>query len=184
MQEKVYVAQAFGMIGEMYDTTPRRVDGFELATDISIGDPVCRKSDGTLGAYAAGSFTEFVGICVRAKEQVNYGATTALSPSLVVKAGVTAEVASMGRIIVPLKLTATGTASGAAKTALEALVVGDYAKLYFKDGILTTTSTGATEIGRVVKGAKGTDAYGVTETGSGTSYTATGYVNVVIEIGC
>jgi hypothetical protein len=31
MQTTVNVAQAFGLVGEMYDTTPRRVDAYEVA---------------------------------------------------------------------------------------------------------------------------------------------------------
>ena len=186
MQKEIKIAQAFGMIGEMFDLTPRRVDAVELATDIDIGDVVCSKSDGTLGKYTADSYTNFVGICVRAKEQINYGGTEPLSPSLKVPAGVTTQVASMGRIIVALKLSVTGKSDAdTAVTALKALTdIAPQAKLYFTSGILSTTGTG-TPIGKIIRGADvSEEVYGITTSGSGSSFGATGFVNVVIEIGC
>lgn len=198
MQTSINVAQAFGLVGEMYDLTPRRVDAFETANDINIGECVCRKSDGSLGAFEDGVFTAFAGICVRAHESINYGATKALDPSLKIPAGATAQVASMGRIFVPIKLSATVTAKDTAVaaaadaiTALKALsdiVAG--ATLYFKDGLLTPNSSSATAIGKFIKGADiSEDVYGITTTtadsATATKFdgTAVGYVNVVIEIG-
>lgn len=198
MQTDIKVAQAFGMIGEMFDLTPRRVDAFETANDINVGDVVCRKSDGKLGAYASGTFTAYAGICVRAKESINYGATKALDPSLKIPAGATAQVAKMGRVIVPIKLTGTSTAqdsADAAKTAaitalkaLDDIVAG--ASIYVKDGLLTTNSSGATLIGKIHLGADvSEEVYNVVATSADSATatkfdgTAVGYVNVVIEIG-
>jgi len=198
MQTDIKVAQAFGLIGEMYDLTPRRVDAFETATDINMGDVVGRKSDGTLGK-ASSTYSGFAGFCVRPKEAINYGATSALDPSLKVPAGVTAQVASMGRIILPLYLEATvdnkadeATALADAETALKALSdVVDGATAYYKGYVLSTDSSNSTAIGKFVKGADVSESVVITSNvaSADTSHegkkmaTAKGYVVVVVEIG-
>ena len=109
MQTAINVAQAFGLVGEMYDVTPRRVDAYEVATAFTLGGVAGAKpADGSVGAMDASTYTKFLGIFVRPKEAINYGATVAskheaLAASLAQPAGVTAPIVRMGRVnvIVP-----------------------------------------------------------------------------------
>lgn len=98
MQKTINVAQAFGMAGEMYDLTPRRVDAKEVAADVSIGGVAgINPADGSVGPIGT-PYTEFAGIFVRPKEEINYGGSTPLAASVKVPAGQTVQVCSMGRV--------------------------------------------------------------------------------------
>lgn len=105
MQTTINVAQAFGLVGEMYDVTPRRVDAKEVATAFTLGGVAGAKpADGSVGAMDSSTYTKFLGIFVRPKEAINYGATNtagtheALLASLAQPAGVTAQIVRMGRV--------------------------------------------------------------------------------------
>lgn len=104
MQTTINVAQAFGLVGEMYDVTPRRVDAKEVATAFTLGGVAGAKpADGSVGAMDTSTYTKFLGIFVRPKEAINYGATVsgsheALAASLAQPAGVTAQIVRMGRV--------------------------------------------------------------------------------------
>ena len=102
MQKTINVAQAFGMAGEMYDLTPRRVDAKEVAAEVSIGGIAGIKSDdGSVGPMGE-TYTVFAGIFVRPKEEINYGGSTPLAASVKVPAGQTVQVCSMGRVKVTI----------------------------------------------------------------------------------
>lgn len=174
MQKSINVAQAFGLVGEMYDLTPRRVDAFEVATNVTLGGCAGRSSAGAIGAMDSSTYTVFAGIFVRPHEAVNYGSGgDALAANLVQPAGATVQVCSMGRVIVNITLSST-TEAGAA-----ALTVADGAAIYVTAaGALTTTSTNNTLVGKAVVGIKaGSDGV------SGASSSWTKVQPIVLEIG-
>lgn len=150
MQSQINVAQAFGMVGEMFDLTPRRVDAKEVAAAVTIGGVAGAKpADGTIGPMNA-TYSTFVGIFVRPKEMINYGGATPLAASLAVPAGCTVQVASMGRVKVAIPAGETWvaetdvyvTAAGALTNA-DSVTVGEGA---------SATTTNHTKIGKVVVG--------------------------------
>lgn len=141
MQTQINVAQAFGMAGEMYDLTPRRVDAVEVATDVTIGNTAGVSADGKIGAKDSKTYTTFAGIFVRPKESINYGGSDgALSPSTKVPAGCTVQVCSMGRVKIVSPSDAT---------------VGAPIYVYPEGGYTFTSSgTDMTKIGKVIVGGK------------------------------
>ena len=150
MQTTINVEQAFGIAGEIYDLTPYRVDANEVATAVTFGTPAGRKSDGTVGAMDS-TYSTFAGIFVRPKEEVSYGTSgNPLAPTLTVPAGRTVQIMSMGRVVVAKP---TGAwADGAALYVTSA-------------GVLTTTSSGNTLIGKVIKGGASADTLAVVQIG-------------------
>ena len=150
MQTTINVEQAFGIAGEIYDLTPYRVDANEVATAVTFGTPAGRKSDGTVGAMDS-TYSTFVGIFVRPKEEVSYGTSgNPLAPTLTVPAGRTVQIMSMGRVVVAKP---TG-------------VWADGAALYVTSaGVLTTTASGNTLIGKIVKGGASADTLAVVQIG-------------------
>ena len=102
MQKTINVALAFGMAGEMYDLTPRRVDAKEVAADVLIGGIAGVSADGKYGTMDSATYKTFAGIFVRPKEAINYGGSTPLEASVKVPAGCTVQVASMGRVKVTI----------------------------------------------------------------------------------
>ena len=110
MQKTINVAQAFGMAGEMYDLTPRRVDAKEVAAEVSIGGVAgINPADGSVGPIGT-TYTVFAGIFVRPKEEINYGGSTPLAASVKVPAGQTVQVCSMGRVKVTIPSSETWVA--------------------------------------------------------------------------
>ena len=150
MQTTINVEQAFGIAGEIYDLTPYRVDANEVATAVTFGTPAGRKSDGTVGAMDT-TYSTFAGIFVRPKEEVSYGTSgNPLAPTLTVPAGRTVQVMSMGRVVVAKP---TGAwADGAALYVTSA-------------GVLTTTASGNTLIGKIIKGGASADTLAVVQIG-------------------
>lgn len=139
MQTQINVAQAFGMVGEMYDLTPRRVDAKEVADAVSIGGVAgANPTDGTIGPMNEETYSKFVGIFVRPKEMINYGGSKPLDASLDVPAGCTVQVASMGRIKVAIPAGETWVA----ETDVYVTAAG----------ALTNVSTSNTKIGSIVVG--------------------------------
>ena len=113
MQKTINVAQAFGMAGEMYDLTPRRVDAKEVAADVLIGGVAgIKPADGSVGPMGT-TYTVFAGIFVRPKEEINYGVSTPLAASVKVLSGQTVQVCSMGRVKVTIPSGETWVAGAA-----------------------------------------------------------------------
>ena len=150
MQTTINVEQAFGIAGEIYDLTPYRVDANEVATAVTFGTPAGRKSDGTVGAMDS-TYSTFVGVFVRPKEEVSYGTSgNPLAPTLTVPAGRTVQIMSMGRVVVAKP---TG-------------VWADGAALYVTSaGVFTTSASGNTLIGKVIKGGASADTLAVVQIG-------------------
>ena len=160
MQTTINVEQAFGIAGEIYDLTLYRVDANEVATAVTFGTPAGRKSDGTVGAMDS-TYSTFVGVFVRPKEEVSYGTVTGgtantngtanpLAPTLTVPAGRTVQIMSMGRVVVAKP---TG-------------VWADGAELYVTSaGVFTTSASGNTLIGKVIKGGASADTLAVVQIG-------------------
>ena len=150
MQTTINVEQAFGIAGEIYDLTPYRVDAREVATAVTFGTPAGLKSDGTVGAMDT-TYSTFAGIFVRPKEEVSYGTSgNPLAPTLTVPAGRTVQIMSMGRVVV----------------AKPSGVWADGAALYVTSaGVLTTTASGNTLIGKIIKGGASADTLAVVQIG-------------------
>ena len=150
MQTTINVEQAFGIAGEIYDLTPYRVDANEVATAVTFGTPAGRKSDGTVGAMDS-TYSTFVGVFVRPKEEVSYGTSgNPLAPTMTVPAGRTVQIMSMGRVVVAKP---TG-------------VWADGAELYVTSaGVFTTSASGNTLIGKIVKGGASADTLAVVQIG-------------------
>jgi hypothetical protein len=184
MQTTVNVAQAFGLVGEMYDTTPRRVDAYEVAgSDAVMGGVAGFNASGKVGKMDASTYTKFAGIFVRPHEMVNYGtAGEPLAASIAIAEGVTAQVCSMGRVVINYELTANSQVNA------NALTLAAGTKIYVTAaGVLTTdaqTGTGSTAtdntlVGKVIVGIAAGNS-GV----SGASSSWTKIQPIVLEIGC
>lgn len=183
MQTTVNVAQAFGLVGEMYDTTPRRVDAYEVAGSGAVmGGVAGFDASGKVGKMDATTYTKFAGIFVRPHEMVNYGtAGNPLAASIAIAEGVTAQVCSMGRVVVNFTLTANSEANA------NALTLAAGTKIYVTAaGVLTTDATTGTSpavdntlVGKVIVGIAAGNS-GVS--GAGVSWTKV--QPIVLEIGC
>lgn len=171
MQTTINVEQAFGIAGEIYDLTPYRVDANEVATAVTFGTPAGRKSDGTVGAIDS-TYSTFVGVFVRPKEEVSYGTVTGgtantngtanpLAPTLTVPAGRTVQIMSMGRVVVAKPTNETWTAGTAVYWAA-AVTSGNTVTT---PAHFTTTSSGNTLIGKIVKGGASADTLAVVQIG-------------------
>ena len=169
MQTTINVEQAFGIAGEIYDLTPYRVDANEVATAVTFGTPAGRKSDGTVGAMDS-TYSTFVGVFVRPKEEVSYGTVTGstanplanpLAPTLTVPAGRTVQIMSMGRVVVAKPTGETWTAGTAVYWAA-AVTSGNTVTTPAQ---FTTTSSGNTLIGKIVKGGASADTLAVVQIG-------------------
>ena len=187
MQSTINVAQAFGLVGSIYDLTPYRVDAYEVATAVNIGGIAGRKSDGTIGAMDNSVYTTFAGIFVRPHEAVNYGTVdtvtykaSPLGASLAQPAGATVQVCSMGRVVVNFTLSANSEANAKAAT------LADGTAIYVTPaGVLTTDAddgesspTAYTLVGKVIKGiAAGADGV------SGASTSWTKVQPIVLQLG-
>lgn len=154
MQTTINVEQAFGIAGEIYDLTPYRVDAREVATTATFGGVAGVSAAGAYGTMNT-TYPTFAGIFVRPKEEVSYGTVTdgtanPLAPTLTVPAGCTVQIMSMGRVVVPKP---TG-------------VWADGAALYVTSaGVLTTTASGNTLIGKIIKGGASADTLAVVQIG-------------------
>lgn len=93
-QKDVNKKQAFGLVGEFYDSSVKVVTSYIASTDVTCGNPVYFTTDGKIAATG----TTFAGIVVNPKEYVNKSGD--LASSLVVKAGQAVSVASKGHIII------------------------------------------------------------------------------------
>lgn len=183
MQTTVNVAQAFGLVGEMYDTTPRRVDAYEVAGSGAVMGGIAGFHNGKVGQFGGAvpgsttgeKFSTFAGIFVRPHEMVNYGdAGNPLAASVAIAEGVTAQVCSMGRVVINYTLTANSEAN-AINLALAAGT-----KIYVTAaGVLTTTATDNTLVGKVIVGIAAGNS-GVS--GAGVSWTKV--QPIVLELGC
>lgn len=165
MQTTINVEQAFGIAGEIYDLTPYRVDANEVATAVTFGTPAGCKSDGTVGAMDS-TYSTFVGIFVRPKEEVSYGTVAGgtanpLAPTLTVPAGRTVQIMSMGRVIVDKPSNEAWTAGKAVYWAA-AVTSGNSVTT---PAHFTTTSSGNTLIGKIVKGGASADTLAVVQIG-------------------
>ena len=160
MQTTINVEQAFGIAGEIYDLTPYRVDANEVATAVTFGTPAGRKSDGTVGAIDS-TYSTFVGIFVRPKEEVSYGTSgNPLAPTLTVPAGRTVQVMSMGRVVV---VKPTGEDWPAGTSVYWAAAVTQ--EQVTTPAHFTKTSSGNTLIGKVIKGGASADTLAVVQIG-------------------
>ena len=150
MQTTINVEQAFGIAGEIYDLTPYRVDAREVATTATFGGVAGVSTDGKYGTMGT-TYPTFAGIFVRPKEEVSYGTSgNPLAPTLTVPAGRTVQIMSMGRVVVPKP---TG-------------VWADGAALYVTSaGVFTTSASGNTLIGKVIKGGASADTLAVVQIG-------------------
>lgn len=164
MQTTINVEQAFGIAGEIYDLTPYRVDAREVATAVTFGTPAGLKSDGTVGAMDT-TYSTFAGIFVRPKEEVSYGTVAGgtgnpLAPTLTVPAGRTVQIMSMGRVVVAKPTGETWTAGTAVYWAAAVTHEQVTTPAHF-----TTTSSGNTLIGKIVKGGASADTLAVVQIG-------------------
>lgn len=142
-QKTVNVKQPYGVVGEMHDSSVKRVTAYDLGADCTIGKPAYRiaASGKVTDTYASATAKEFVGVFVSPKEYViNDGS---LEPTLVMKAnlGSKAQVASLGHINV------------LAKVAVKA---GD--KAYFNDGWTNTAGTASATVDATQLGVFTVDA--------------------------
>lgn len=207
MQTSINIAQAFGLVGEMYDLTPRRVDAVETAASATMGFAAGQSSAGAV-ANMSGTYSTFLGVFVRPHEQVSYGTADGgpLAPTETAPAGTTVQVAKMGRVVVEVEFSATNTvatasyveatANAAALTSLKAVsAILDNASAYVDTNggtyKFTPTSTSNTLVGKFVKGASAANAiaagnavsYSAKESGSNTITTATVKALVVLQLG-
>ena len=153
MQTTVNVKQAFGIAGEIYDLTPYRVDSRIVAAPATFGKPAGISATGTYANMASTTYTTFVGIFVRPKEDVSYGTSDGgpLAPTMTVPAGKQVQIMSMGRVIVD-------------KPTTEAWA--ENANIYVTAaGAFTTTSSNNTLIGKVVVGGVQADKLAVIQLG-------------------
>lgn len=183
MQTTVNVAQAFGLVGEMYDLTPRRVDAYEVATQVTMGAVAGFSTAGKVGAMDSTTYTKFAGVFVRPHEAINYGtSSSALAASITQPVGTTVQVCSMGRVVVNYTLTASSEA------AANALTLAAGTKIYVTAaGALTTDASTGTSPNVVANTLVGNVIVGIAAGSSGVSGTGTSWKKVqpiVLELGC
>lgn len=135
MQSTVNYNLGFGVIGEFYDDSPRRVQpGVLHSADASynvIGRVVTYTSlgsaDGTAPAIVAagGAAASFAGILVGPKEQALVGTTAGtLTPTLTLPQDTTVQFAAMGSVIVALDAAADETTALKYNTTTGVILTG------------------------------------------------------------
>lgn len=108
VQQSVSLKQAFAVVGEFYDDSPRRAAPFMLdSTDAAnnvIGRVFSIKSEGVAQAGGAGAASAgtLAGILVNPKRYASFGTSAGgpLAASLTLANGTNAEFATMGHIVV------------------------------------------------------------------------------------
>ena len=161
MQTTINVEQAFGIAGEIYDLTPYRVAAREVATTATFGGVAGVSTAGAYGTMGT-TYPTFAGIFVRPKEEVSYGTSgNPLAPTLTVPAGRTVQIMSMGRVVVA-KPTGETWNAGTAVYWAAAVTSGNTVTT---PAHFTTTSSGNTLIGKIVKGGASADTLAVVQIG-------------------
>lgn len=116
-QKAVNVKQAFGVEGEFYDSSVKRVATYIAAGTVKVGTPVYFDANGKVTATAAAGAV-FAGIVVNPKEYTQ----TTIGSTLDLPAGTPVAVASKGRIIIKAGDTiAVGASVGFATTATDSV---------------------------------------------------------------
>lgn len=138
-QSTVSLSQGFGVVGEVFDTGPRRAQSYTL-NSVSAANNVFGRGfsyviDGTAQVGNPTGTAAFVGILANPKAHALYGnSTDPLAPSLTLPNFVQADLMTMGSMIVSLPATAT---------------VGDLVVYDNTTGALTTIAPGAsTPVGK------------------------------------
>lgn len=133
LQSTINTKQAFGVEGEFYDDSPRRVHTYLLKAAAGGALPhfgYAFTQDTDEGAAVLGGAGVFAGVLVNPKEHALYGvAGNTLGASLDVPAGKTGSLATMGHIIVRV----TG-----------AVAIGDQAQYNTTTGAISAPATAGT----------------------------------------
>lgn len=100
-QKTVNAKQPFGVVGELHDSSVKRVSAYKCATGVKIGNPAFRFSTGASAGkitdvFASGTAGEYLGIIVNPKEFVIEDGS--LEATLSLMKGSVAQVASLGHI--------------------------------------------------------------------------------------
>lgn len=100
-QTTVNAKQPYGVVGEMHDTSVKRVAAYELATGVKVGNPAFRVATGAdagkiTDVFATGTAAEYVGVIVNPKEYVIEDGS--LEATLVLPKTAVAQCASLGHI--------------------------------------------------------------------------------------
>lgn len=111
-QNTINMKLAFGVVGEMYDSSIKRVTPYKLGAALNIGNPVWIDANGTAYAAAAAG-RKLAGIAVSPKEYINRSASFAAS--LALNAGEIVQVADVGHVNV--------IASGAVSVGADVYVI-------------------------------------------------------------
>ena len=128
LQTIVNAKQALGVVGEIYDDSPRRVNSHRMLTAGKIGNAVVAGA----GGVSMGTAGAFAGILINPKTLALKG----LAPSLNIDAETQVEAMTFGRVYVaPTNATAVGNA------AFVVTATGE-----IQAGTAGGTVTGATEI--------------------------------------
>jgi hypothetical protein len=132
-QTDVKSNQAFGVVGELYDTSIRRVTPYKLAAASTIGRPAWLTEDGkATGTFASG--LKLLGIFVNPKEYTHKG--NVADVTLEMTADSIAQVADLGHV---------NAIAGAA------IKVGDTVYFNTTSNIFTTVAEGGVAVGKCVR---------------------------------
>ena len=100
-QTTVNAKQPYGVVGELHDSSVKRVAAYKCATGVKVGNPAFRNSTGAAAGkitdvFASGTAAEYLGIIVNPKEYVIEDGS--LEATLVLPKESEAQVASLGHI--------------------------------------------------------------------------------------
>ena len=100
-QQTIHRKQAYGVVGELHDSSVKRVTAYELGTDCTIGRPAYRIAatpQKVTDTFASGTADKYIGVFVNPKEYVIN--ESSLEATLVMKAdnGSAGQVASIGHV--------------------------------------------------------------------------------------
>lgn len=131
-QNTVNRKQPYGVVGELHDSSVKRVSAYEGVTGVKIGNPAFRIATGTSAGkvtdvFASGTAGEYLGIIVNPKEYVIENGS--LEATLVLPKESVVQVASLGHIHVEV---------------CEAVKAGNNAYYKAGSGWCATPQTGAT----------------------------------------
>lgn len=143
-QTTVNEKQPYGIVGELHDSSVKRVTAYDLAKNCTIGKPAYRVAANgkATDTYNSTTAKELLGVFANPKEYVINNGTLEPTLDMVAKNGGRAQVVSLGHINV------------VAKVAVKA---GDPA--YYNDGWVKTAGTAsatvdATKVGVFIKDAE------------------------------
>jgi len=184
LQSTVYTTQGFGVVGEVFTSSPTRAKTWNLNSGTTANYVGYAYTVSSEGQATVGGTGEFAGILIHPKSYALRGTTAGtLEPTLIVPEDSAGELLTMGEIIVYSNTAAAigdkvvyDTTSGALSTVARIVeFTGDISTTTLT---VTAVTSGVIAVGQLITGDNVTPGTYITALGTGTGGTGTYTVSV------